>query len=123
MQAWAAMFVCLLAGCGSVGAKPSADSATLDASSICDPTGTFEMPVPLAGFNTTTAQESAPRLTPDERELYLAMEPSGESTYNLYRAQRDTTNQAFSTPAVLADVNSTADDFNGSSRVRVMGDC
>jgi hypothetical protein len=78
------------------------DASMPDASSICDPAGTFDAPVPLAGFN--TASNDSPRLTADELELYLS------ASTNIYRAQRSTTSQPFGAPVALSGVNTAANE-------------
>jgi Tol biopolymer transport system component len=104
------MLVWVLAGCGDVGAKPPdanlPDANRPDANRTCDPTGKFDLPVLLNGFNTVIDQ--APRLTDDELELYTKI--SG----NIYLAQRSTTSDPFGSPIALSSVNTAADDNSPS---------
>jgi len=111
------MLVGAVAACGNVaGGKPlDAPVLVADARAMCDPMGAFDTPAVLAGFG-TAAQESSPRLTPDELEIYFDREANGESSYDLYRAQRSSRDEAFAKPVALTDVNSTGDDFNPTVR-------
>jgi Tol biopolymer transport system component len=89
-----------------VGATQS-DAGVLDASSICDPTGTFDAPVPLTGFNTASS-ERVHGLTADELELYF------DGGADIYRAQRSTTSQPFGAPMTLTQVDTAAGELNPS---------
>jgi len=85
---------------------------SVDASSICDPAGTFDTPVPLTGFNTANT-EATSRLSTDELELYFSG-TSGTVDSNLYKAQRSTTNQPFGAPIALAQVNTAGGEHDPS---------
>jgi hypothetical protein len=78
------------------------DASLPDASPSCDPTGTFDTPVPLTGFNTMI--NGTPRLTADELELYFS------ASGNVYRAQRSTTSEPFGAPIALSSVNTAANE-------------
>lgn len=106
------MLVSFWAGCGSIDAKQS-DAGIPDESSMCDPTGTFDAPVPLSGFN-TAGDEGAPRLSADELELYFSGRPVGMANYNLYTARRSSASQAFGTPTILPQANAAAGEYNPS---------
>lgn len=95
---------------GGAGAKLP-DASSPDASSICDPTGTFDAPVPLASLNTANS-ESTPRLTADELELFFKSDQG--MNVNIYTAQRSTTSRPFDAPIALTKVNTAADDGNPS---------
>lgn len=112
MRTQIAMLVWVLAGCGNVGTTRS-DPAVPDASSICDPTGTFDKPVPLTGLN-TAGNEGVPRLTTDEIELYFSGNLTGAPEANIYRAQRSATSQPFGMPIALTQVNTMANEFDPS---------
>jgi Tol biopolymer transport system component len=105
------MLVWILAGCGEVEAKQS-DAGMRDASSICDPAGTFDAPVPLTGFNTANA-ETTPRLTADELELYFH-DNQRTTNVNLYWAQRSTISEPFGAPLALTQVNTAVGEYNPS---------
>lgn len=106
------MLVWALAGCGDVRSLQS-DASVPDASSICDPTGRFDAPVALTGFN-TMATEGVPRLTTDELELYFSGNLVGGPDGNIYKAQRSTTSEPFGAPIALTQVNTAANEFDPS---------
>jgi len=111
MRTLVVMLAGALAGCGNVGSKqsdagaPAADATPPDASTVCDPTGTFDPAVPVAGLNTGLT-ERLPRLTADELELYFD-DNAGGTDVNIYRAQRSGIDQAFSAPSPVTVVNTT----------------
>lgn len=110
------MLMLALAGCGSVRDKESdasvPDVSRPSGSSICNPTGTFDPPMSLTGFNTAT-HESLPRLTADELELYFSGDPgTGDST--VYRAQRSFASEPFTAPVALAQLNTPKQENNPS---------
>jgi Tol biopolymer transport system component len=116
MRTQLAMLVSVLAACGNVGTQQQSDasvpfdSAKPDASSICDPTGMFDAPVPLPGVNTAST-EGVSRLTADELELYFSVNQVGMDA-NIYSAQRSTISQAFGAPIALTRVNTAANDYD-----------
>lgn len=87
--------------CEADGAK-QLDASLPDANPICDPTGTFDIPVPLTGFITVSGEP--PRLTADELELYFS------ASGGIYRAQRSTASESFGAPIALSSVNTTANE-------------
>src|ERR1044071_8360397 len=112
MRMQVVMLVSFSAGCGSIEAKQS-DAGIPNEGSMCDPTGAFDAPMPLAGIN-TAGDEGVPRLSADELELYFSGKPVGTASYNLYMAQRSSASQAFSTPAILPQANAVPGEYNPS---------
>jgi Tol biopolymer transport system component len=102
LMALALITACGYPPLGPVGDAPNTDASMPDASSICDPTGTFDAPVLLTGVN--MASNGPPRLTADELELYLSLNT------NIYRAQRSTTSEPFGAPIALTQLNTAAQE-------------
>ncbi|MGE5181709.1 MAG: hypothetical protein ACM31C_06590 [Acidobacteriota bacterium] len=93
-------------------AKP-VDGPSIDAATICDPTGTFDAPVPLTGYATALA-EGTTRLSPDELTMYISGRFQGEpaTDVNIYVATRASKTDNFGSPTQLANINSTANDWD-----------
>jgi hypothetical protein len=103
--------VVCLSGCGSVGAKPSADGTL--APPVCDPLGQFGDPQPIVIPSTAGMKKHTARLSPDELTLYFdGTLPGGDA--NLYVTTRASLVDGFVAPTLLSIVNSTADDVNPS---------
>lgn len=117
MRTQIAMLVWVLAGCGKVEANQSdagmPNASMPDASSICAPTGTFDIPVHLTEFNTLGVLGVA-RLTADELELYYDDAIGTAPSTSLYRAQRSAIGQPFGALLALTQVNTGMGDANAS---------
>ena len=69
---------------------PNADAPKTDSAEpqpFCDHTGTFDVPEPLLGFNTTN-MERIVRLTSDELEIYFDGNLGGKEDRDIFRATR-----------------------------------
>ncbi len=122
MKRWL-LLVSLITGCGKVSSKtPDAamgsgsdakpiDSKSIDAPAICSPTGTFDAPVPLAGY-ATSAAEGTTRFSPDELTMYISGDLLGDTESNIYVATRSAVAGNFGTATKLANINSTANDWD-----------
>lgn len=85
---------------------------TPDASAVCNPTGAFDTPVPLAGYATALA-EGTTRFSPDELTMYISGRLQGEADVNVYVATRASTSDNFGTATQLANINvTTANDWD-----------
>ncbi len=123
MKCW--VLVCgVLVACGKVSSKspdaavggdgPRIDSPKpIDASTICNPTGTFDAPVVVTNYASTTDTEQTSRLSPDELTMYISGRWNGATTTHIYSVTRAATSDNFSAPPTeLAIVNSTANDWD-----------
>lgn len=101
--------------CGSVAGTPDAPVRTGDARPTdglidtapprCNPTATFGVPVAVDALNTPSDDEG-PRLSPDELTLYFSSDRGGGvGSYDIYSSTRASTSEAWSTPSLVAGVN------------------
>src|SRR5262245_9684752 len=112
-------FLISMFGCGDVSVTP--DSRAIDSPNtpdsprtlMCDPVGTFDPPVALAGFATTALDETSVHLSPDELTLYVTMNPATSiGAHDIYSAQRASTSDVFGMPMSVTAANSTAEDYD-----------
>lgn len=102
------ILVWVVVGFGCIGDEKS-DARDPNKGSMCDPTGMFDAPLPLAGFATVKIEDT-PRLTADELELYLSFTDRG----NINMAQRSTKSEPFGAPIALSNVNTSANEYGPS---------
>src|SRR5688500_18747241 len=112
--------LCML-GCGSVSSDKKVDAmpdspkpidAMIDSPitpARCNPNAAFGTPVALTELN-TTAYEEGGSLSPDELTIYFASFRGGVGGNDIYVATRASRDAPFGAPALLAGVNTTANE-------------
>lgn len=92
---------------------PTGSPQKIMVASRADVTAVFGVPIEVAGLN-TGYNDADPSLTDDERLIVFASQrpggPGGVGPGDLWYATRPSKSDAFSTPRLVADVNSTAID-------------
>jgi Tol biopolymer transport system component len=96
----------MLAACGG---DPATPDAMPDAAPRCDPNAPFGAGVPVEGLSSPTLDDYGARFSSDELTVVFTRRQATDVS-DLYTATRTTRDGAFSTPELLATVNSVNSD-------------
>jgi Tol biopolymer transport system component len=125
-----ALVLCAASACGRLDftAIPDAGASLDDGTAVPDALalGPWGTPQPLTSLN-TTMDESDPELRADGREIvFHSLRAGGLGKYDLYRAERLTTDAPFDAPVPLSSLNTISDDMgpglSGDGLTIIFGD-
>jgi Tol biopolymer transport system component len=112
------LLLLVVPGCGAVqrsepdgGVVDALDPADTGPAPRCDPRGTFDPPVPLAGLADPAEGEGTIRLSTDERTAYVSGLFGGASAWDIMVAERASVDAPFG-PLVPFSQNGDRDDWD-----------